>query len=301
MTNSVCEWKSVLTLDSERNCVAGNEQDLIAAIRRGADLRIYTEFRNNEHLDTDSDSDELVQEVSEFRVTYLLDDRWAAGIMTLRQPILPPMGFGPRPSMSFFLYNQNGQQAVARPHLDGPPAMGPPGPAAVDDFEAMPKYHQHDNWDAETNAPSHNFVYDFDAYRFCVRDDWREVLAHDADGKVLSGSLGALTAGFRQGAEIKIAIRGLCADLANENAADHEVLVQTGPSYFHTQQELFVAATHPVVRVRPDIPLRYESRGWDFGWLMARTDGFVARSLVNPYSLQFSNTDARHGMRWFVR
>jgi hypothetical protein len=301
MTNSVRGWKSVLTLDQRRNRVAGTEQELIDAIRRGADLRIYTEFRHNEHLDTESQNDELVQEVSEFRVTYLLDDRWIAGIMTLRQPIVPPTGFGPRPSMSFFLYNQDGQQAIARPYLDGALASGVPGAAPVADLSAMPKYRQGDNWDDQTNAPSHNFVYEFDTYRFCVRDDWQEVLGHTSDGSVLSGSLESLTAAFRLGAEIKIAIRGLSSDLADDNALPHEVFVQTGPGYFHTRQKLFVAGSHPLVRVRPAIPLCYQSRGWDFGWLMVRTDGFVARSLVDPYTLQFSNTDVRHELRWFVR
>ncbi len=301
MTDSVRGWRSVLTLDRQRNCVAGSERELIDAIRRGADLRIYTEFRHNEHLDTTSSNDELVQEVSEFRVTYLLDDRWVAGIMTLRQPIVPPMGFGPRPSMSFFLYNQNGQQAIARPYLDGVPTEGVPGPAELADFTAMPKYRQLDNWDDQTNAPSQNFVYEFETYRFCVRDDWQEVLAHNADGSVVSGSLELLTEAFRQGVEIKIAIRGLSADLSDDHALDHEVFVQTGPGYFHTRQELFVAGSHPVVRVAPAVPLRYESGDWDFGWLMVRTDGFVSRSLVNPYTLQFANTDVRHGLRWFVR
>ena len=48
-------WKTVLTLDQQRRCVAGSQQALIEAVSRGADLRIYTEFRHNEHIDTDSD------------------------------------------------------------------------------------------------------------------------------------------------------------------------------------------------------------------------------------------------------
>jgi hypothetical protein len=311
MSQTQHDWKYVLTLDSERRRVAGSEDDLAAAIRRGADLRIYTEFRNNEHLDTKSDNSELVREVSEFRVTYLLDDRWVAGIMSLRQPILPPVGFGPRPSMSFFLYNQDGQQAIARPHLDG--ASPDQDDSAPNVAAEMPKYHQIDNWDAGTNAPSHNFVYDFDTYRFCVRDDWREVFAHTADGTVIAGSLDALTTRFVEGCEIKLAIRGLCDDLpggaANDrvvdverpNPIDHEVFIQTGPSYFHTDQRLLVTGTHPLVRVAPGIPLQYASGNWDFGWLMARSDGFVARSLVDPRTLRFHNSDTHHAMRWLVR
>ena len=139
---------------------SGSERLLADAIGRGADLRVFTEFRHNEHIDTSSNNDELVQEVSEFPVTCLLEDRWAAGIMTLRQPVALPDGFEPRPSMSFFLYNQNGQQAIARPHLDGVIPSEEPGPAPLDElFDTMPRYHQHDNWDVGTNAPSSNFIY----------------------------------------------------------------------------------------------------------------------------------------------
>ena len=56
----------------------------------------------------------------------------------------------------------------------------------------MPKFHMGDAWDAETNAPSCNFVYDFDLYEFYVRDQWQEVLSHAADGTVVSGSIDAL-------------------------------------------------------------------------------------------------------------
>ncbi len=304
-------WKVALTLDAKREPISGSADDLAAAIRRGADLRIYTEFRHNEHIDTKSDNPELIQEVVDFRVTYLLDDRWSAGIMSLRQPVDLPNGFGPRPSMSFFLYNQNGQQAIARPHLDGVPPTGEPGPSAVAGHSEMPKYHQHDSWDAATNAPSSNFIYDFNTYRFCVSDDWEEVLSHTADGEVVSGSVDALAEQFARGREFKVGIRGLCADLADDPNAqpaddpatgpDHEVFVHTGPGYYYTERKLFIAETHPLVRVRPAIPLAYGSGGWDFGWLIPRTDGFVARSLVDPYTLKFHKSDGRYAIRWFVR
>ena len=32
------------------------------------------------------------------------------------------------------------------------------------------------------------------------------------------------------------------------------------------------------VGLRPSIPLEYVSKGWDFGWVMTRTDGHVALS-----------------------
>lgn len=292
-------WQSVLTLDAQRRPTGGSERALADAIRRGADLRIATAFRHNEHIEPGSRSAELIRETAEFRVTYLVDNRWVAGIMTLRQPISLPDVFGPRPSMSFFLYNQDGRQAIARPYLDGVKAQGVPGPSPLDDHADMPKYHQEDNWDAATNAPSSNFIYDFDYYRFFVRDDWTEVLSHDASGKAASGSVDALARAFDAGQEIKIAVRGLCSDLGD--GPDHEVLIQTGSSYYYTERKLFITGSHPLVRVRPAIPMRYRSRNWDFGWLMARSDGRVVRRLVDPRTLASRDSETQCAMRWFVR
>jgi hypothetical protein len=295
-------YHNPLTLNADRTIQNGSFTALNEAIRRAADLRIATEFRHNEHIDTASDDPELVREVAEFRVTYLLDDRWSAGIMTLRQPVDLPDGFGPRPSMSFFLYNQDGHQAIARPYLDGVPSTGAFGSAPLDDHSDMPRYHQQDSWDAGTNAPSSNFVYDFDTYQFWVNDRWQELLAHAADGTVLAGSVEALAEAFARGCAIKLGIRGLCADLADDPAGtlDHEVFVHAGSCYYYTERKLFMTGTHPLVRVRPAIPLHYASRNWDFGWLMARTDGHVARWLCDPYSLAFHKSTGRFAIRWFA-
>jgi len=293
------EWKCVLELDSNLNVTAGAETALQAAISRGADLRIYTEFRHNEHLEPGSDNRELIQEVSDFRVTYLVDNRWVAGIMNLRMPINPPEGFGPRPSMSFFMYNQDGRQAIARPFLDGKPTDGTIGPSPLDDHSDMPKYHQHDAWDTGTNAPSSNFTYNFETFRYFVRDEWSEVFSHQADGTVNTGSLEKLTEAFLCGCEVKVGIRGLCDDMGSE--IDHEVFVHTGPGYYSTGRKVFSAGCQPTVRVKPAIPMSYESRGWDFGWLMVRTDGFVARWLCDPYTLKFAKSEKHHSLRWFVR
>jgi len=146
------QWTCALTLDSTRAVVAGSEQALVYGVCNGGDLRICTEFIHNEHIDVRSKSAERVREVVEFGVTYLVDERWAAGIMSLRQPVELPTGFGQRPSMSFFLYNQDGRQVIGRPYLDGVPAHGVPGGSPPQGLADMPKYHTHDSWDAETNA-----------------------------------------------------------------------------------------------------------------------------------------------------
>lgn len=290
----------LLTLNEQRQRTAGSEEALAAAIRRGADLRIYTEFRYDEHVDPSSHNTEVVREKAAFNITYLLDDRWTAGIMSLRAPILPPRGFGPRVSMSYFIYNQDGHQAIARLHLDG---AAPAESQAADDDPDRPKQHVFERWDVGTNSPSQDFVYDFGTFRYFVRDDWHEVLAHGQDGDIVGGSLDALTDAFHEGRDVKVAARGLCADLVRteETPVNHEVFVEVHSGFHNTESRIFTAGTHPVVRVRPRIPLGYGSRAWDSGWLMVRTDGFVARWLVDPSTLKFHKSWTRHELRWFVR
>ena len=297
-------WKPVVELDSACNLRQGDFEDLVGAIRHGADLRILTEFLHCEHVDPSSDSKELVREVCDFQITYLLDNRYAAGIMHLRQPISLPHGFGGRPSMSFFLYNQNGEQAIARPYLTDRVATGQLGASPVQDHPEMPKYHQHDNWDDDTNAPSHNFIYDFEVFRYFVRDDWHQVLEHDASGEVLSGSVEDLGRAFTDGRQVKLAMRGLCDDLLSDTSKcdlDHEVFIKASSSYFYTEQNLFIVGADPLVRVRPSIPLQFTSGGWDVSWIMARTDGSAVLRRLNPYTFDFDDQPGRYAMRWFVR
>ncbi len=299
MTN---HWQCALALDSQRQPVSGSADDLAIAIRAGADLRVGTAFRHNEHIDTSSDSDELIQEVMDFRITWLLEDRWVAGIENLRMPISLPEGFGDRESMSFFLYNQDGHQAVARPFLDERNSDGTPGPSPVDDWPDMPRYHELQNFDADTDAPSSNFIYDFEYFRFMVRSGWREVLSHDSDGRVVHGDVVDLANAFAQGAEVKVAIRGLCSDLVADgnSVVAHEVFIHLGACYYYTDQQLFMASANPVIRTQPSIPLGYGSCNWDFGWLMPRTDGHVARWLCDPQTLKFRRDFRRYAIRWFV-
>jgi hypothetical protein len=295
-------WTCALTLDSNRKVVAGSEAELVNAISQGADLRIGTEFVHNEHIDLSSESAEHVREVAEFGVTYLVDDRWAAGIMSLRQPVELPTGFGERPSMSFFLYNHDGTQAIARPHLDGVPSDGVPGVSPPPDLEDMPKYHTHDSYDAETNAPSSNFTYDFNIFKYYVNNSWVEVLCHDSEGNARSGSVDDLASAFSDGCAVKVGITDFCSDLADEQAPlEHEVFVEVGSCYYYLDQKLFITGSHPVVRVKPGIPMRYVSRGWDFGWLVLRTDGAVSYRCCDPYTLTFKDDQKRLTIRWFVR
>jgi hypothetical protein len=310
-------WKCVLHLNSHRSIIDGGTDALCTALSRGGDLRIGTEFRHNEHIDTESDSSELIEEVAEFGVTMVIDKRWSAGIMSLRQPIDLPEGFGPRPSMSFFLYNQDGTQGIARPYLDGlHPFNGTKteingsdtgmqfGRSPDSPPPRMPRYHVLDTWDSGTNGPSQNFIYDFETFRFCVNDSWQEVLSHDETGGVTGGSLNALTDAFRSGCSIRMGISGLCNDLIAGSEGcrvPHEVFIQGGSAYHYTDRRLFIIGSHPVVRIEPSVPLRYSSRNWDFGWLMLRTDGKTVYRRCDPWTLQFSDQTMHLPIRWFVR
>ncbi len=300
MTN----WNCVLNLSNDLSITKGSQTALCDAIRRGADLRIFTSFIHNEHVDPDSDNSELVEEVSAFPCTYLVDNRWAAGIMTWRQPVgvsYDSTGFG-QPSMSFFLYNQDGRQAIARPYLDGRNATGKIGSYQPGDSHTR-KCLTLDNWDADTNAPSTNFTWYFEEFRYFVRDDWQEVLSAKADGTVVSGSVDKLTKAFSSGKEVKVAISDLSDDLAKDpdNILDQEVFVQVGAGYYYTEQKLFIAATHHLVRVAPAVPLSYSSKNWDFGWVIVRTDGLTVLRICDPYTLKFTDSERHCAIRWFVR
>lgn len=297
--------ENVLELDINRNVVAGSPEQLREAIRKAGDLRVYTEFRHNEHIDIFSDNPEMIREVSDFPATYLIDNRWTAAVMTLRQPVSLPDRFGGRASMSFFMYNEDGRQAVARPYLeeemivpkvetDEPVYQGP----GCDET----KWHEGGRYDEDTNAPCNNFIYDFYSYKFLVNDDWEEVLSHDAEGNILSGDPRKLDEASSPGKELKVAIRGVCDGLwGEENMMDHELFIQTGPHYFYSETGYMVAETRPFVRIKPAIPMRYESHNWDFGWAIVRSDGHVAGLYYDPYTLKPQRTFTRHAMRWFVR
>ncbi len=300
--------KCVLELDKQRNIVSGSEKALLDSIKNGADLRVYTEFRHNEHIDTSATDNQIIKEVSDFPATYVIDNKWVVGMMTLRQPVQLPDRFGPRPSMSYFMYNQNGLQAVARPYLDGCGSYDTIGSLPPEMFggggEEKPMLNMHitDSIDEDTNGPALNFVYDFERYKFLVKDEWTEVLSHDKDGNVISGDARLLEQASEQGCDIKVAINGLCECIFDTKSdLDHEVILQTGSHYFYTEKGFMVAQTRPFIRVCPEIPMVYRNHNWDFGQTIVRSDGFVAGLFYDPYTLKYRRTYTRHAMRWFIK
>ena len=289
---------ALLSLDSRRRVTAGSPKALRDAIRRGGDLRIYTGFKHNEHIDVHSDNPELIHEISDFRVTWLLDDRWVAGAMNLRMPVVPPGIFGPRPSWSFFLYNEDGSQAIARPFLDGQTRVPPTGEFPAVSPADMPKYHTLSDFDQGTNAPSQNFVYDFEAYHFFVNDCWEEIYAHDAQGNPLLGSYDDLTSAFLANRELKAAIRDFGRAPGEPTC---ELFTHLGSGYQNTETRNFCINSQPVVVVQPAIPLRYASGNWSFGNMILRSNGEVTYWKCDPYLMQYSKVTCRCPIRYFAR
>lgn len=301
-------WTPVLELAPDRSVTAGSKAALAAAIARGADLRIYTEFLYEEHIlpggGADRTLDGLIREVIDFRETVLVDDRYVAAVTTLRQPLEPPHGFnGTDPKMSFFLYTMDGEQALANLVFGAVAEEVRPGVRSVVPTPGdMPKMGPQEFFDVGTTGPSRNFVYDMEAYRFFVRDDWEEILAHDADGTVTGGAFEALEAAQIAGREIKVGIRDLAGDLAPAGSTHGaETFSLVGSGFLHVRAGLYVTLTHPLVRVAPDIPVRYGTGNWDAAWVFLRTDGLARIRRIDPYTRQWEDRPARFACRWFAR
>jgi hypothetical protein len=310
-------WSTVLELAPDRSVAAGSKDALVDAIRRGADLRIYTEFLYEEHIQPGGGGPALggpIREVIDFRETLLIDDRYVAGITTLRQPLEPPHGFNGRdPKMSFFMYSMDGEQALANLVLGDIEGAAAPGERLVVPSPAdMPKMSEQEFFDVGTSGPSRNFVYDMETFRFIVRDEWREVLAHDADGRVTAGSFASLEDAQVAGLEIKVGISDLGADLAADGPGDgsptsgngrlaSETFTLLGSGFVHVRAGLYVTLTHPLVRITAEVPIRYRSGNWDVAWVFLRTDGQSQVRRIEPYTRTWQDRPARFACRWFVR
>ena len=146
-----------------------------------------------------------------------------------------------------------------------------------------------------------------------VRDDWQELLAIDADGLPVRGSVDAIEEAQIAGRELKIGIWGLAADLAGEPAgepaeaavvaADHEVFSLLGSGFFHTKMRLYDALTHPLIRGRAGDPSRISivRLGPGVG-PHVRTDGEATAPDSRPvYAAVQRPAGEVCAMRWFAR
>jgi hypothetical protein len=305
MTTSA--WKNALELRPDRTIASGSTAALCDAIRRGADLRVYTEWTYEEHIapdlaNPDPRNNGLLQEIIDMRETMLVDDRYAAGITTLRQSILPILGFNPSagPRTSYFMYGMDGQQSCAHVMLDDTQPTSQPGDfRVVPKPKSMPKMSEAEENDIGTLAPSRNFIYDFEVYRYFVRDDWTPILTHDENGRITSGSWDAFHRTHLEGREFKAGLTGLCGDLGSD--LRHEVFTLLGSGWIHTAHRRYEVLSHPLVRIAPAAPMKYRSRQWDVAWLVLSTDGKVLVRSLDPYTRKFRDWETRLACRWFVR
>jgi len=296
MNFPAAEWRCALQLNRAREVVAGNRDALSAAIARGADVRLYTQFHWADHMGPALPDQGLVEESIDLRVMYLLEGDWPAGLTALRFPADAGLGFGGAASMSFFMYNWNGQFGIARPYFT---AADKPTILPTD---YGPNYHVIGMFvDSHTLSPSHNATYAFEQYGWLVRDDWREVMSHDADGNVVRGSLNALVNAFRAGASVKVAVRDLCNGLTSKAPMHHEIIVELWSMYYHRDKGFHSGESFPLVRIAPAKPPSYAASNWNFGWVLPRTDGFVHQLIIDPATRAVSRTVGRHSMRWMVR
>ncbi len=298
-------WKCALELTPDRRVSQGSTQELCAAIQRGADLRIYTEFLFDEHIEPNWKGDPkyngLIREVIDFRQTFSIDGRHTAAVTTQRQPLHPPFGFnGTQPKMSFFLYNMDGQQACANLILDDADCTTVAGsnqefPPPSD----MPKMSAMQVFDGDTYGPGRNFVYDMEVYRYFVRDDWDMIFSYDDQGKPTFGDVTAIEQAQLAGKEIKVGISGLCSTWGG--TLPHEVFSLVGSGFYHCQPRLYACSTHPIVRVKPGIPVIYSSQGWDLCWVFLRTDGMAVVRRIDPVTRRFEDRETQLACRWFAR
>src|SRR3954453_10488336 len=158
-------WTLALELAPDRSVKAGSKANLAAAIGRGADLRVYTEFLFEEHIapggNGDTSQNGLIREVIDFRETILVGAEHVGAITTQRQPLEPPFGFnGTEPRMSFFMYTSDGDQALAGLVFGGVTGGVAPGQRTIEPPPAdMPKMGPQEFLDLGTRGPSRNFVY----------------------------------------------------------------------------------------------------------------------------------------------
>jgi hypothetical protein len=302
-------WRCALSLSSDRKVTSGSFADLASAIARGADLRLYTEFLHEEHIApgsttpgiNDARNRGMIRESIDFRETVLVDGSHVAGINVLRQPLEPTTGFnGTQPKMSFFMYNMTGEQSHANLLLEGDAPAGQVGVRQiVPPDPAMKKMSDQESFDLGTSAPCRNFIYDMECYRFFVRDEWTMVLSHDAEGRVLEGSLAELEQAQIACREFKVAIRGIGVDLGA--GPDHELFTPVGSGFFHTARRFHETLSHPLLRVAPAIPMQFRSGNWDVSWVSLRTDGVATIRRLDPYTRHHIDLNARVPCRWFVR
>jgi len=288
-----------LEMDINRNILSGSTETLNERIAGGADLRISTGFLHNEHIDPSSEDNQLIVEVSTFAETVLIDGKWSAYFMTLRQPVGLRDGFGPSKALSLFLYNQDGRQAVARLILD--PTESIDASADVEDVDKiLKKMHTFSINDSGTTGLSKNFIYDFESFRYLTNECYEEVYANDKDGACVGGSEPALAQAYADGRGIKIAVSGISEVLWGDTGHRDEIFIHCSSSYYYTKDKLMITNSQPFISVPADIPLSYKPQSYRYCWMVVRNDGRVEIRSYSPFTGEWKTQATKLPIRWFA-
>ena len=290
--------ETVLVLNPQRKAIKGSTRLLNNRLAAGGDLRICTGFIHNEHIDPRSRDSQLIEETSTFAETVIIDGKWSAFFMTLRQPVHLRKGFGYPNALSLFLYNQDGRQGIARLVMDG----------TID--KTVKRDSEHGGYpkmvtlginDEQTAGISKNFIYDFENFDFIVSNCYREVYAHNRDGRRTFGSKEALAKAYRNGRGIKLAVKGLSKVLWGNTGHEDEIFIHCGSSYYYTKDRLMFTNTLPFVSVPADIPLTYKPKSFRYCWIIARSDGRLEVRAYNVFKNTWETRAARLPLRWFAQ
>lgn len=106
---------------------------------------------------------------------------------------------------------------------------------------------------------------------------WTRVLSLDENWQISAGSTMDLNGAVRRGTDLHV------------DHLDH-----------YKDSGLLIAATQAVVRIAPVIPVVFHGAAWDFGWLLARSYGYVDRWLCDPPTQSFGKSRTGNRIRWFV-
>ena len=202
-----------------------------------------------------------------FQQTYSGNGEAFAGIMSHHHSYAHRGALPDQPYVSFFKYDVSGAFSQVKWMLDN---------AVFDDSQAYP----------------------YKVYRWFVRDCWRVVYEHDAEGNRVTGGLEELKDLVRNGRSIKVGIRQLFG-LTNDDAS--------GPAHLS-----FVSSMQPVIRdgqvlSNCDFTLIGSPR-WPFTWkdglavamMQPSTSGEIECHWAEPGKLPFRRIVPRRAMQWLV-
>ena len=135
-------------------------------------------------------------------------------------------------------------------------------------------------------------------YRWFIRDRWRLVYEHDADGNRVSGDLEELKENVRQGRSIQVGIRqlfGLAKDRTDGPAhLSVPTTMQPVISGGHVQSNCELVAIGA-----PTWPCNWEE-GLHAGVLLPSTSGEIAGFVAEPGQFPLQRILRRRAMQWMV-